>query len=230
MTESFFPPPETADEDGILGFTDTLNTEMLVDAYSHGIFPWPYEEATVLWVSPPKRSVLFFDRLHVSTRLKRFFRHYPFTLKISERFDDVLEACASVPRRGQDGTWITQKIKRAYKEFHRLGFAHSFEAYGEDGSLAGGMYGISLGGIFCGESMFHFQTGGSKFALLAAVATLKNCGVSLLDTQVLNPLLERFGAQEIDRSEFLKILNGRIGRPLTAEFLRSRATLPEIGT
>lgn len=227
MTESMFPPPDQTDEEGILGYTFDLNTEMLADAYSHGIFPWPYEEKTVLWFSPPKRSVLFFDHLHVPSRLKRFFRNHPFTLKISERFDEVIEHCANVPRKGQDGTWITGKIKTAYREFHRLGFAHSFEAYGENGELAGGMYGISLGGIFCGESMFHLQTGASKFALLSAVATLKNCGLDMLDTQVLTPLLARFGAQEIDRSDFQTELKQRVGNPLTAEFLRSRAKTPE---
>ena len=228
MTESMFPSPEQTDEEGILGYTTDLSTEMLADAYFHGIFPWPYEEDTVLWFSPPKRSVLFFQDLHIPARLKRFFRQHPFTLKISERFNDVIEQCARVPRKGQDGTWITEKIKTAYKEFHRLGFAHSFEAYDENGELAGGMYGVSLGGMFCGESMFHLQTGASKFALLSAVATLKNCGLTMLDTQVLTPLHERFGAREINRSDFLEELKQSIGKPLSAEFLRSRAKTPEI--
>lgn len=227
MMESMFPSPEQTDEEGVLGYTFALDANMLADAYAHGIFPWPYEEKTVLWFCPPKRSILYFDRLHIPSRLKQYFRHHRFSLKISERFGEVIENCSRVPRKGQDGTWITEKIKKAYREFHRLGFAHSFEAYDENGVLAGGMYGISMGKFFCGESMFHFQPGASKFALLSAVATLKNCGLAMLDTQVLTPLLERFGAVEIDRPVFLKELEQLTGPPLRAEFLRSHAKTPE---
>ena len=116
---SMFPPPEQADDEGCLGYTPSLNLPMLIDAYTHGIFPWPIREREVFWFTPPMRSVLYFDSLHIPSRLKRSLRQHRFHLKISERFEDVIANCSRVPRKGQDGTWITAKIRRAYRDFHK---------------------------------------------------------------------------------------------------------------
>lgn len=224
---SMFPPPEQADDEGCLGYTPSLSLPMLIDAYAHGIFPWPIREREVFWFSPPMRSVLYFDSLHIPSRLKRSLRQHRFHLKISERFEDVIANCSRVPRKRQDGTWITAKIRRAYRDFHKAGYVHSFEACNEKEELVGGMYGISLGRVFCGESMFHLETDASKFALLSAVATLRKCGVVMLDTQVLTPLLGRFGAVEVPRAEFLRLLEANIGDPIPAEVLRANIVQAE---
>lgn len=212
--QSVFPPVETAGEGGALGFTTELDCRMLADAYWHGIFPWPYEKETVLWCSPPARGVLFLDRFHLPRRLRRELKTMPFEFRINTAFDRVIETCAATPRPGQPGSWITPKLITAYKQFHRLGFAHSFEAFDPAGNLAGGMYGVSLGGIFCGESMFFHQSGASKFALVHAVETLKRAGVMLLDTQMVTPVTASFGACEIPRADYLELLAKYRGAPL----------------
>ena len=219
--EGMFPPPDRADPDGCLGYTPDLNVPMLIDAYTHGIFPWPIREREILWFTPPMRGVLYPEHLHIPRRLRRSLRHRHFQLTISRRFDEVLSRCSAVPRKGQEGTWITGKIRRAYQAFHRAGYAHSFETWNERGELVGGMYGVSLGGVFCGESMFHQESDASKFALLSAVLTLKQCGVRLIDTQILTPLLARFGAREIPREQFLKELEEHLGDPIPADVLRA---------
>ncbi len=221
IQQSAFPPPEQADSEGCLGYTTMLNVPMLIDAYTHGIFPWPIRERDIFWFTPPMRSILYLDKLHIPSRLKRSLKQKRFHLKISERFNDVINHCSKIPRKGQDGTWITKKIRSAYNDFHRAGYVHSFEAYNDKDELVGGMYGISLGRIFCGESMFHLETDASKFALVSAVATLRKCGVVMLDTQVMTPLLGRFGAIEVPREKFLAELEINSGKPLTADFLRS---------
>lgn len=227
MTPGIFPPPEKADAEGCLGWTPTLNVPMLIDAYTHGIFPWPVREREILWFTPPERGVLYLDRLHIPARLARSLRQKRFRLKISERFSDVIEHCSRVPRKGQEGTWITGKIRHAYRAFHDAGYVHSFEASNPDGELVGGMYGVSLGRVFCGESMFHLETDASKFALLSAIATLRKCGVVMLDTQVMTPLLGRFGAIEIPRARFLEELSRNLGDPIPAENLRANLTPAE---
>ena len=213
-TESLFPPADTAGEGGALGYTSGLDCRMLADAYWHGIFPWPYETETVLWCSPPMRGVLPLDRFHLPRRFRRELKSMPFEFRIDTAFDRVIEACAAAPRAGQDGTWITPKLIAAYREFHRLGFAHSFEAFDPAGVLVGGMYGVSLGRIFCGESMFFRQSGASKFALVHAAEVLRQAGVVLLDTQMVTPLTASFGAYEIPRAEYLELLARYRGRPL----------------
>lgn len=222
-----FPPPEQADPEGCLGYTPDLNVPMLIDAYTHGIFPWPIREREILWFTPPVRGVLYPEKLHFPRRLRRSLRKSRFRLTISECCDEVIARCSTIGRKGQDGTWITAKIRRAYRDFHRAGYVHSFETWNERGELVGGMYGVSLGGVFCGESMFHRETDASKFALLSAVLTLRNCGVRLLDTQVPSPLLLHFGAEEIPRERFLAELQRNLGDPIPAETLRAGMVLPE---
>lgn len=211
---SVFPPAETAGEGGVLGYTDDLDCRILGDAYWNGIFPWPYETETVVWCSPPLRGVLPLDRFHLPRRLKRALKKMPFQFRIDTAFDRVIEECAAVPRPGEEGTWITPKIIAAYKKFHRLGFAHSFEAFDAEGNLAGGLYGVSIGRIFCGESMFYRQSGASKFAFVHAVAALRRAGVVLIDTQMVTPLTASFGAYEVTREKYLALLAEYRGGPV----------------
>jgi len=215
---SMFPSAETAGEDGVLGYSRELNVLMLTDAYRHGIFPWPYEEETVIWASPAMRGILPVEKLHIPVSLRRAMKkQYPerFELRVNTAFPQVIRACADTPRPGQEGTWITEKIIPEYIEFHRLGFAHSFETFDRaTGELAGGLYGISIGRIFCGESMFHNMTGASKFAFLGMVSVLKGLGVTLIDTQMVTPMTESFGAYEIPRAEYLRMLEELHGDPL----------------
>lgn len=216
--ETVFPPAESGGDGGVIGFSRDLTPGMLADAYRHGIFPWPCEESYVIWASPPMRGVLPLNRLHIPDSLRRCMKkQYPerFELRVNTAFDPVIRACAAAPRRGQDGTWITGKIISAYCEFHRLGFAHSFETFDRaTGELAGGLYGVSIGGIFCGESMFHRVAGASKFAFLGLAGVLRAHGVELIDTQMVTPLTASFGAAEIPRPEYLALLERLHGDPL----------------
>lgn len=215
LTESrFFPPVSAADENGILLVTENLNVDMLIDAYARGIFPWPADDAHILWCSPPARGVLPLDEFHVPRSVEADMKNPAFEFKVNRNFDKVIDACAETPRTGQNGTWITPKLAAAYKYFYRCGYAHSFEAYDEHGELAGGMYGVSVGRIFCGESMFFRETGASKFALVKAVEYLKTRNVVLLDTQMVTPTTALFGAREIPRAEYMKLLSEYGGLPL----------------
>jgi leucyl/phenylalanyl-tRNA---protein transferase len=202
-----FPPPESADEEGIVAISHDLDTDMLMEAYSRGIFPWPVEEDSILWFSPPQRAVLNVDDFVVPSKLKRELRKHNFSLSINQKFDQVIQHCAEVERSDDAGTWITPSIIAAYKDFHRQGHAWSFETLNSDGELVGGLYGIKIGKYFAGESMFYLDSGASKFALIETVGYLKNkCGITWLDGQVLNPFLSRFGFKEIPRQQFLKLM------------------------
>lgn len=210
----YFPPPATGDSEGILGISRDLNVPLLLDAYYHGIFPWPYEEQTILWCSPKQRGVLPLAEFHIPHRTGRDLKKWNFEFRVDCDFAAVIDGCAETERPGQEGTWITGKIRKAYKELHRLGYAHSFETYTPEGELAGGMYGVSIGEIFCGESMFFRKTGASKFALIHAVELLQANGVKVLDTQMVTPTTLLFGAREIPLQEYLALLELHRGRPL----------------
>lgn len=197
-----FPDPRSASEDGIVDFSDDVRVERLLEAYSYGIFPWPHEDLPTLWFCPAERGVLDFDELHVPRSLAKFMGKTDFVCTFDRDFDRVIEACARVPRAGQDGTWITPLLLRAYKEFHRAGYAHSVEVWRED-ELVGGLYGVWVGGVFGGESMFHYADNASKFALLKLVEILSAQGVRWMDTQMVTPVLEQMGGKYIPRAEFL---------------------------
>ena len=201
--KSFFPAPETADEGGVLGFSQGLDCRMLVDAYYHGIFPWPFEEESVLWASPPRRGVLPLAEFHIPKSLKRELRKGAFQVKADTCFLEVMRGCAEAVRPDGEGTWITGKLLEAYGEFHRLGYAHSFEAFDQEGRLAGGLYGVVMGKVFCGESMFFRVSGASKAAFCAAVEWMAAAGIVLIDTQMVTNLTASFGAREISRGEYL---------------------------
>ena len=205
-----FPPVETADESGFLCYGGELSPEILRSAYASGIFPWPVEGCPIFWFSPPERALLFLDEVHAGSRLRRSLRARPFEIRLNTAFDAVIGACAA-PRSEEDledggtGTWITPALRRAYNRLHHLGEAHSVEAW-RDGELVGGLYGVSWGQYFCGESMFHRESNASKAALLWLADFLREQGCKWLDCQVMTPHFEALGARDVERDEFLGLL------------------------
>lgn len=211
----FFPPAEDAAADGILGFGGRLTTEWLLDAYQHGIFPWPTGEPgmPIPWCSPDPRAVIELDRFHVPRRLGRTCRSGRFVVTLDQDFEGVLRGCAAGPDRlGQ--TWLTPPMIRAYTRLHELGHAHSVEVWHE-GKLAGGTYGVAIGGLFAAESMFYRVRDASKVALVRLVEHLRLQGYELLDIQQLTPHTAQFAAVEIPRKEYLRRLAVALERPLT---------------
>lgn len=202
-----FPPPETADEDGLLAVGGELSPHWLLAAYYRGIFPWPVQHRGKMWLawfSPDPRAVIDLDELHVSRRLARTLRSGRFTVTENSAFEQVIAHCA-VGRERNGGTWITPEMIQAYTQLHQAGHAHSVEVWRED-RLAGGIYGVSLGGLFAGESMFHLERDASKVALAELVARLRERGFGLLDVQMRTDHLASMGAKEIPRREFLRRL------------------------
>ena len=197
---------------GPLAVGGDLRPERLVLAYSLGIFPWYSANEPIQWHSPDPRMVLLADELRVTRSLRRTVRKGRFRVSLDTAFAAVVEACAETPRPEQDGTWITDDMKAAYVELHERGLAHSAEAWDGD-ELAGGLYGVSLGGAFFGESMFAHQADASKVAFVTFTEQLARWGVRLIDCQVYTEHLARFGAGEWPREEFLRALRGALERP-----------------
>lgn len=200
-----FPPPETAlrEPDGLLAIGGDLSPVRLLNAYRHGIFPWYSQGQPILWWSPDPRMVFRTDAIRLSSRFRRTLRRSHWELRADTAFAAVLDACASAPRRGQDGTWITPAMRHAYLQLHQLGHAHSVEVY--DGPrLVGGIYGVAVGRMFFGESMFSAESGGSKAALAGLAAWLDGRGWPLIDAQVENAHLVSLGAERWPRRRFLK--------------------------
>jgi leucyl/phenylalanyl-tRNA--protein transferase len=199
-----FPSVDKALEDpnGLLAAGGDLSPGRLLNAYAHGIFPWFSDGDPILWWSPDPRGVFKTDAVRVSTKLRRWLRHSEWTLRADTAFAQVIRECAAL-RVNQSGTWITQSIQRAYGHLHELGFAHSVEAYDGD-ELVGGIYGIALGRMFFGESMFSRATNGSKVALIALCRMLHENSFPLLDAQIANPHTLSMGAIEMRRGDFVK--------------------------
>lgn len=187
----------------IVALGGSVNTRNLLEAYRRGIFPWPMEGWPMAWFSPLSRAVLEFRDLHIPRRLARTIRRATLHCTIDRDFKGVVIRCAAVERPGQDGTWITGEMVRAYCELHREGHAHSVEVWDEGGSLVGGLYGVDADGSFAGESMFHLRPNASKIALLYLIAHLQSRGLDWIDIQMMTPHMEALGAREIDRDEFL---------------------------
>ncbi len=187
-----------------------IPSELLVSAYTSGWFPMAVDDGEIRWYSPDPRGIIPLESFRVPSRLGRVIRAGTFQIELNRAFDAVIRACAETDRRdGDPGTWIDREIIDSYVELHRLGFAHSVEAW-QDGRLVGGLYGVALGGAFFGESMFHSKTDASKVALAALVEHLRARGFLLLDIQWVTPHLEQFGAVEIPRPTYLEILEEAI--------------------
>ena len=198
----WFPPPEAAEQEGLLGVGGDLSVDRLLVAYSMGIFPW-YSEGPVLWWSPDPRCVLPLDALHVPRSLQKFLRHTSLEFSLSRAFGEVVRACAESPRPGGGGTWLNQDMIEAYERLHKAGFAHSVEAW-QDDRLAGGIYGVALGRAFFAESMFYRVPNASKAALVMLARYLKKVGFTMFDCQQYSAHMRRFGAIEIARTDFLR--------------------------
>jgi leucyl/phenylalanyl-tRNA--protein transferase len=206
-----FPPVELAD-DGLLAVGGDLSTKRLLLAYSQGIFPWYEADQPILWHSPDPRMVLRVEELHVPRSLRKVLRQGRYHFTLDSAFPAVIGACAAAPRHGQGGTWITPQMRAAYLELHRLGWAHSVEAWLDD-TLAGGVYGVCLGAIFFGESMFARRPDASKAAFVMLTEQLQRWGVTLVDCQVHTQHLARFGATEWPRSRYLTALSAAVSKP-----------------
>lgn len=214
---SHFPPVERADDEGILAVGGDLSPERLLNAYRRGIFPWYSEGLPILWHCPDPRFVLVAAELHVPRSLKRSVRRGHLRVTTDQAFEGVIDGCARTARPGQHGTWITRDMRRAYVELHRLGHAHSVEAWQGD-ELVGGLYGVSIGRVFFGESMFSRADDASKVAFVTLVEWLKTWGVELIDCQQQTAHLARFGAVSWPRARFIETLaklvplEGKVGR------------------
>lgn len=201
----YFPPVETTSPEGILAYGGDLSPERLLLAYRNGIFPWFEDDQPILWWSPAQRMVLFLDELVISKSMRNISNRGIFKVTFNKQFRSVITHCQQIVRDGQSGTWITDEMLEAYCQLHEMGIAKSVEVW-QDGVLVGGLYGVDLGHVFCGESMFSKVSNASKMAFIALAGHLKNANYKLLDCQVYNEHLESLGCREIDRGEFMQIL------------------------
>ncbi|MEZ3498072.1 leucyl/phenylalanyl-tRNA--protein transferase [Pantoea sp. KPR_PJ] len=215
-----FPPPEMAlrEPNGLLAMGGDLSPARLLSAYQHGIFPWFSAGDPILWWSPDPRAVLLPDAFHLSRSMARFHRRSPYRVTMNQAFFDVVEGCAT---HRQEGTWITFEVKRAWQRLYELGHAHSIEVW-QDGELAGGMYGMALGQIFCGESMFSRRENASKTALWVFCQHFVQHQGKLVDCQVLNPHTASLGAVEIPRVDYLQSLQTLAWQPVSAGCWRTQ--------
>ncbi|MEM9676331.1 MAG: leucyl/phenylalanyl-tRNA--protein transferase [Bacteroidota bacterium] len=211
-SELVFPPVELAEDWGGLALGGDLSPRRLLLAYRSGIFPWYDEDQPIIWHAPDPRFVLFSHKLRIPRSLRPTLNQQKFTITYDTAFHEVIRQCQQTQRPGQPGTWITEEMLTAYCQLHELGYAHSVEAW-KDGRLAGGLYGISLGRAFFGESMFTRENDASKVAFVAKVLDLQEVGINLIDCQVHTPHLERFGAEEIPRSQYMQLLNEALSYP-----------------
>lgn len=202
-----FPDVEEANEEGLLAVGGDLTTERLLLGYQNGIFPWFNDDSLILWWSPNPRMVLFPKKIKISKSMRKLIRDNRFRLTKNTCFEEVVGHCSSVKREGQDGTWITKQIRKAYSGLNQKGIAVSYEVW--DGKmLVGGLYGVDLEGVFCGESMFSLKPNASKFAFIKLAEELQAKNYRLIDCQMYTEHLASLGAEEIPRKEFIKILKG----------------------
>ena len=206
-----FPKPELAEKNGLLAIGGDLSVKRLLAAYSQGIFPWYSEGDPILWWYTDPRLVLFPHEFYISKRFARTLRNTSFRTSFDMAFEDVIHSCADVRRKEEEGTWISPEMQEAYIELHQAGFAHSVECWQEE-NLAGGLYGVQIGKVFFGESMFTHQSNASKVALASLVEHLKQQDIQLIDCQMTTNHLLSFGAKEISGRQFSKLLNTHIKR------------------
>jgi leucyl/phenylalanyl-tRNA--protein transferase len=206
-----FPPVHHA-VDGLLAVGGDLSPERLLLAYRSGIFPWYHDGLPILWHSPDPRCVLLADELHVGRSLRRVLAKGEYTVRFDTAFERVIRSCKTTPRPGQDGTWITREMERAYVRLFRMGYAHSVEAWHGD-DLVGGLYGVSLGRVFFGESMFAHRSDASKVALVGLADRIRPWGFRIIDGQVATPHTTAMGAVEWPRAQFMKVLEEALAHP-----------------
>lgn len=204
-----FPHPSLADEDGLLGIGGDLSAERLLLAYQHGIFPWFSEGDPILWYAPHERFVLEPKALKISKSMRQFMRNSSFRVAQNQNFEQVIKSCAASLRKDQDGTWITDAMQEAYIRLHKLGIAHSYETYNAQGQLVGGLYGVKIGQVFCGESMFTTESNASKLAFIALAQQPDLC---LIDCQVYTEHLASLGATFIPSKDYYEILQQQASR------------------
>lgn len=204
------PSPELAEEDGLLAIGGDLSSERLINAYKMGIFPWFNQGEEILWWSPDPRMVLFPSELKISKSMKQLLKKEKFELSFNKNFEEVISSCSSISRKGQDGTWISNEMKAAYCELNRLGIAKSVEVW-NDNELVGGLYGLEIGSVFFGESMFSLESNASKFGFIKWVENLRKRGFVMIDCQQDTPHLRSLGAKTIERSTFLSLLRKHCG-------------------
>jgi leucyl/phenylalanyl-tRNA---protein transferase len=212
VDEPVFPPPDYADPSGLLAVGGDLSKERLLEAYRVGIFPWYSDDQPILWWSPDPRLILDLKDFKISRSLGKTLKKGVFQVTFDHAFEEVIQACAVVPREAQNGTWITAEMQEAYINLHGLGYAHSVETW-FGGQLAGGLYGVSLGKCFFGESMFHLRTDASKVALATLVKRLKSWDFHFIDSQMTTEHMVRLGAKELPRRIFLKRLQSALRHP-----------------
>ena len=203
--EPFFPPVEEAEPDGLIAIGGDLSAERLIQAYASGIFPWFMEDDDIFWYSPDPRMVMFPEHFRIPHSLERIIRSNLFSVKFDSSFDQVIRECANAPRPGQDGTWINQRFIDGYVKVHDLGYAHSVAVFYQD-ELVGGLYGVSIGAAFFGESMFFKMNNASKVAFCALVDRCKQYGFRFIDCQVETSHLRSLGASLLDREKYMLML------------------------
>jgi len=203
-----FPNTDQAliEPNGLIAISNILKAERIIEAYKQGIFPWFNHNEPILWWSPDPRLVLFPDDLKISSSLSKKIKKNNYQFEIDKNFISVIKSCSEVKRKDQDGTWIDERIIKAYFELYQMEIAHSFEIYFNE-NLVGGLYGVILDNVFFGESMFYYETDASKIAFVLAVQYLKNIGVKMIDCQMKTKHLLSFGAKEITRNQFIQLLN-----------------------
>ena len=202
---TLFPDPRLAIDEGLLAAGGDLSVERLMNAYTKGIFPWYGKDDPILWWSPNPLLIMYLDDFKLTKSLKRVINNSGYEVRIDTNFEGVMRGCMNVPRHDQNGTWINEDIIKAYKKLHEKGLAHSFETYYE-GELIGGLYGVSVGRVFCGESMFASKSNASKVAYASLIQYLKNADYAFIDCQVPTNHLKSLGAIEVSRDEFLEML------------------------
>lgn len=204
-----FPDLDQADESGLLAMGGDLSIERLKLAYSKGIFPWYQKGMPILWWSPDPRMVLFPEKIIISHSLKQSIKKQQFTVTIDKAFEQVIKNCSETPRKGENGTWITREMKMAYTNLHKAGYAHSAEAW-LDGELVGGLYGVAIGKVYFGESMFHHVSNASKVAFYHLVEKLSSWNFKIIDAQVYTNHLESLGGEMIPRSQYIHIIESAL--------------------
>lgn len=207
-----FPNPLNASDEGLLAYGGDLDPNRIMKAYMNGIFPWYNKEDPILWWSPNPRFVLFLDEFKVSKSLRKRIESQIYEVKFNHNFRQTIIECSKIPRAGQNGTWIHEDVIEAYTTLHQMGYAHSFESYCNK-ELVGGGYGLSIGNMFCGESMFALKSDASKVALYYLVQRLKENGFKFIDCQIPTPHLGSLGAKKIDRKEFLALVANALENP-----------------